>query len=261
MNLESYTTFYNLSKTKINNFLHDMKWTPGTIITNFKEKKPQDLVTEYDLSITNIIQEALNELNIPFQLISEENFLSLNALDLNAPIVILDPIDGTKGFVEGTNFFSLSLSFVKNGKPISSWVWNFGNQEEEIIFPHDGPKIKCSNEISTNKSKLKGLISDTEYNKNLWPNLSYDSIVLEPCGSIAYKLLLLSQNKCDFVISKRPKNLWDIAGGSHLVMNKGLKFYEQNINIDLFNKMKFYSPLLWCREEDKNNILKTLDLL
>lgn len=258
MNLESYTTFYSLSKTKINKFLQGQNWNLGTVITNFKEKGLGDYVSLFDESISNIIQEVIHDLKLPHILVSEENIASVKNVLFDQPLVILDPIDGTTGFIRGRETFALSLSFMDQNILQSSWVWNFGTQEEGMVVNNRliGPLSTPASNIK--RESLIGLISETEYNKKLWPNLKFESLELKSCGSIAYKLLLLAKGECDFVISKRPKNLWDISGGTHLVKVAGFELYEQDLLVKSMNKMEFKAPLLWCRAEDKIKINKIL---
>jgi fructose-1,6-bisphosphatase/inositol monophosphatase family enzyme len=246
MNHASYTNFSQMCKARINKFLHLQKWALGHNIETAREKTKGDWVTFFDEEISNIIEKVMLELKLPHQLLSEENWNENSVFDYKNPIMILDPIDGTKGFKNGTHYFCLSLLAMEKGEPVYSWLWNFGTQEELNTFS-PLPKTFDSSE---SPEKFKGLVSDSEWKRGLWLEASTaPGIDLQACGSIAYKLLLLANGKCHFVASKQPKNLWDIAGGIHTVAARGFKTYCQHQEVLTLDKMHWDAPLLWCKPE------------
>lgn len=253
MNHASYTKFYQMGKARVNKFLQLENWKLGTVITNAQEKSREDWVTHFDITISQILEDLIAELSMPHVLISEETWKDGLVTNFDQPLVILDPIDGTNGFKKGTKYFCLSLSIMEQGQAVFSWLWNFGTQEEEV----SSLELKLNSHILP-QTILLGLVSDSEWKKQLWSSVALKNeatkITLEPCGSIAYKLLLLAQGKCHFVASKQPKNLWDIAGGTHAVTAKGFKLYCQNSEVLTLKKIHWDAPLLWCKPEDRNTL-------
>jgi myo-inositol-1(or 4)-monophosphatase len=253
MNHASYTNFYQLSKSEVNKFLHQFNWQLGHKIESASEKSKDDWVTHFDLQISSIVESTIAMLKMPHYLLSEETWHKNHQIDFNQPLIILDPIDGTNGFRLGTKYFCLSLAVMEKGKIVSSWLWNFGTQEE-AQFEH----LSVSQKILP-QSPIKGLVSDSEWRKKLWSEVSQNqSLELIPCGSIAYKLLLLSMGECHFVASKQPKNIWDIIAGTHILSAKGYKLYCENKEVVTFNKVHWPAPLLWCLPEDASNLSNAL---
>lgn len=257
MNCASYTNFYQLSKARVNKFLHLSGWQLGHIIQDATEKSKNDWVTIFDIQISQIIEELIHELKLPFKLLSEEtwkNEAEEGHFDLNQPLIVLDPIDGTDGFRKGTKYFCLSLAFMDQGELLSSWLWNFGTQEEIQLTDVLAKKELL---LPVQNKPLLGFVSDSEWKKQLW-QIESNQIELKAYGSIAYKLLLLAEGKCDFVASKQPKNLWDIAGGSHVLAAKGFKLYCDEKEVLKFNQMHWKAPLLWCLPQDAKMLHQTL---
>jgi len=71
------------------------------------------------------------------------------------------------------------------------------------------------------KEAYRGEVSRSEWKKGLFTNRSTSKFALSPVGSIAYKLARLSNAQSDFVVSLRPKNIWDIAAGTVLCQQAG----------------------------------------
>ncbi len=171
MNHESYTSFYQLSKTQVNKFLHLSGWHLGFKIQDATEKSKGDWVTKFDLKISQIIEDVMNDLNMPHYLLSEETWQENHQIDFDRPLVILDPIDGTSGFRKGTKYFCLSLAIMEKGQFVSSWLWNFGTQEE----------AQSENQIqakSNNNIPMLGLVSDSEWKKQLWQSVNQEKVKL-----------------------------------------------------------------------------------
>lgn len=90
----------------------------GEFRTNIKND--QTLVTDADIQADNIIRSGLSRYGWP--VLSEES--ADNTLRLGAEYVwIVDPLDGTNSFVEGTDEFSVMVGLAQHGKPILAVVY------------------------------------------------------------------------------------------------------------------------------------------
>lgn len=194
-------------------------------------------VTELDLFLSSHI-ELLFEENFPhIYFYSEEKFS-----ELKFPVLALDPLDGTREYVEGRNEWAISLGlFSDQNFTGEGWVYNPMTKE---CFDHEGVKMIPF----SNKKNYSGEVSRSEWNKGTFTGKDQNKFQLTPTGSIAYKLGRLAYGKSDFIVSLFPKNIWDIAGGTLLCQQAGLKFYSQGKEVKRVQKT-YEPPLLWCHEE------------
>ncbi len=209
-------------------------------------KEDESPVTELDFYISSLMEENLDFTeNICF--FSEENFGKLSF-----PAYILDPLDGTKEFITGTPEFAMSLGYMHSAhildKKNEGWIFN--------PLTGESFRLKGKRKISKRK-KLLGLISNSEFEKGLFEGVK-DRVVLKPIGSIAYKLGLLARGECDFVITKRPKNIWDIAGGTILCSQYGISMFQNGIKIKKLDQVLFKENMLWCFDKDLKEITSSL---
>lgn len=166
------------------------------------------------------------------------------------PTYVVDPIDGTREFVDGRAEFAISIAYLNsadiNDEKNCAWILN----------PLTGFEITTNDLVKTevNHDLKLGLVSRSEWKSGDYQDDKFESLKLSQLGSIAYKLGLLAAGACDFVISKRPKSIWDIAAGVILLNRLGFKFYENLREVTHLRPERVKPPLIWCRSEHLEQI-------
>jgi myo-inositol-1(or 4)-monophosphatase len=217
-------------------------------------------VTSLDIWINEFFKKINNSYSVPFEFVSEEEMNSVNLGKF--PQIVLDPIDGTKELA--SNIPECAISFgIYNSNNIEdgigfSWIYN-----PFTLLELDSEKVKLFNSTNNQRSRVKsGLyrkkiigISRTEFNEPEDRNkiIEYLNSINDPndyelqvIGSIAYKLLLMSYNIIDEVVTCRPKSLWDIRAGSHLLAIKGKKLICNKKIITNLSNISYKPILHWC---------------
>ncbi len=134
---------------------------------------------------------------------------------------VVDPLDGTKEFVQGLPEFALSVALVDERQPVLAVVLNpptgeiFHAVSGSGVFLNGVPARISPNQELANACLLR---SRTEQ--------AQSSILENVCrvrsvGSIAYKLALVAAGAADLTISLCPKHEWDICAGTLLVRESG----------------------------------------
>lgn len=208
-------------------------------------KSDNTIVTEIDLFVSTLLKEKLKK----HPTYTNYNFFSEEEFDqLIFPAAILDPIDGTRELAKGRAECAVSLALMKS--PELSDPENYGwlyNPFSGFSLDSDTPFV-----ASNNKSiqKVLGMVSRLEFEKGYFKEfLDIDpKIEITPRGSIAFKLGLLASGGCDFVLSLSPKNIWDIAAGSVLCAQRGIKMYQNGLEITRLDQVNIKGVLLWAPE-------------
>lgn len=221
-------------------------------------KDAENPVTDADFAANRILRTAI-EKNFPADAILSEESDSVAeraSMDLRFKarrVWIIDPIDGTREFIQGRDQFAVSVGLVEGGKAILGFICNpardylltggagIGLFKDGVAYsaparsegpwpegaalhpPHALPKI-CVSRSEHKSGKLRHL-------EERYGDLSAMAI-----GSIAYKLALVADGTFDLVVSVKPKNEWDIAGGAALLSAVGLELREGNYEPVVFNK-------------------------
>jgi myo-inositol-1(or 4)-monophosphatase len=170
--------------------------------------------------------------------------------ELIFPCVIVDPVDGTREFIQGRSEWSVSVAVAESSDFIRHPYQGF------ILNPLKNFLTTKGMTANDNRSPVV-MVSRTEWEKNEHQKLS-QHFKVEPCGSIAFKLGLLNEGQIGAVVSMRPKHIWDIAAGVGLLSQNGYEFWSENKKVTTLDKLIYKPPLFWCRPEDSKRFLDLL---
>lgn len=138
---------------------------------------------------------------------------------------VVDPIDGTRGFLAGKAEWCVSVALSVDGEITAAGILNpWAN--ETYLAEHGGAAMLNSETAGvTDHEQLSPdvtiLASRSEVRWGLWNRFRGASFKVRTIGSIAYKMALVAAGKADAVISLEPKNEWDVAAGALLVEAAG----------------------------------------
>jgi len=195
-----------------------------------RRKANQDPVTAADGAANHILKDALLGQFPDTGWLSEETVDDLSRLG-KGRVWIVDPIDGTKEFIEGIAEFAVSVALVEDGLPIAACVFN--PSLGDLYLAASGRGAWRNNAPIRAEHKLQDrpifLASRSEIRRGEFRQFESPAEV-RPCGSIAYKLALVAEGKADATFSLSPKNEWDIVAGVLLVQEAGGKV--SSISVD-----------------------------
>jgi myo-inositol-1(or 4)-monophosphatase len=178
-------------------------------------------VTEADRAVDRVLRDAL--LRNGDGWFSEETVDDLERLKKER-VWVVDPLDGTREFVEGIPEWCVSIGLVENGRAIAGGIRNpatgetfVGSLEKGITY--NGKQVRVSE-----RQRLAGalvLASRSEVRRGEWEQFRDAAFVVRPVGSVAYKLALVAAGLADATWTFSPKNEWDIAAGVALIEAAG----------------------------------------
>jgi fructose-1,6-bisphosphatase/inositol monophosphatase family enzyme len=91
------------------------------------EKSPGDFVTEADLAVEKALSPQLMALVPGSMVVGEEDAAKdpkvIERLSGDAPVWIIDPIDGTQNFIDGRDSFGIMVALYQGGKTRASWIY------------------------------------------------------------------------------------------------------------------------------------------
>lgn len=222
---------------------------------NFSKSKKEDnsWVTNIDIQISQIVKQWAKEaIQEEYNFYSEEEHSTLSF-----PALVLDPIDGTKQLILHYPECALSMAYLTSPSLTDSknigYIFNPFTQLEMKSWGEFYPMSKSNSKKE--RKKLCALISDSEWEKGITSRIESRFMWIKS-GSIAHKLALLSAGVGDFIITYRPKSLWDIAAGSIIAAKRGIYPYtlDGSCLLSLDHEL-FTSPLIWCDPADLERIL------
>lgn len=187
-----------------------------------KLKADESPVTAADEAADAIISAGLRAAFPEVLLVTEEQAAS-HSLSGDT-FLIVDPLDGTKEFIEGVPQFVVSIGLVRSGVPILGVLYNpvkqelFRTDDSGGVWYNDDPARLCQ---ADSLHQVGCLNSRSETRRGLWEPWKNEFKTLIPIGSVAYKLGLVSSGQEDFFVTLRPKNEWDVCAGHALLKAQG----------------------------------------
>lgn len=195
------------------------RFTPGAIEAEYKVG--HDPVTEADRAVDAVLKEHL--LRDGEGWLSEESVDDFARLE-KSHVWVVDPLDGTREFVQGIPEFCVSIGYVENGVPVAGGICNPATNELIIGSRETGITYNGSPARPSQRTDLQGalvLASRSEVKRGEWKQFESAEFQIRPMGSVAYKLALVAAGKADLTFTLVPKNEWDVAAGAALVESAG----------------------------------------
>jgi myo-inositol-1(or 4)-monophosphatase len=193
-------------------------FTPGSVEYTFKEG--DDPLTIADTTVDDVLRAMLPRPGEGW--LSEETADDARRLAFER-VWVVDPIDGTREFVQGIPEWCISIGLVENGAPVAGGIHNpatgetmVGSVETGVDYAGPGRPRPV-----TTLSGGEVLASRSEVNRGEWERFEGRSFTVVPMGSVAYKLARVAAGLAAATWTLVPKHEWDVAGGAALVLAAG----------------------------------------
>jgi len=181
-----------------------------------------DPVTEADMAVNAMLEQTLRSARPGYGWLSEETPDSAARLARSRTFII-DPIDGTRAFIEGLDTFSHSLAIADRGRITAAAVY-LPALDRLYTASLGAPATKNGQPIvaSAQPGITGATILSTKPNFGFehWPGGVPDvSRSFRP--SLAYRLCLVAEGRHDGMLTFRPTWEWDIAAGALIAARAG----------------------------------------
>ncbi len=214
---------------------------------DIKDKGNNSPVTKADIASNEIIVTELRKLNIP--ILSEEGVNDDNRFDSDY-VWIIDPLDGTKDFIQETGEFTIMIGLVEkqdSGKyrPILGVIYQPATKEVYYALKNNGAWLLSSNnklrkltvseeKISSKAQMLTSRNHTTDLEKKIAEKLDIRKI--KTYGS-SLKACLIADKKGDINFNPAPFTWeWDICASDIIVHEAGGLFTDTKGKLFSYNK-------------------------
>ncbi|MYU51351.1 MULTISPECIES: inositol monophosphatase family protein [Streptomyces] len=192
---------------------------------------PHDLVTVADRLAEEQLTAALSALLPGSRVVGEEAVHAdptvLDALSGDAPVWIVDPVDGTRQFVHGDPGFATLVALAHRGEVLASWT--YAPALDLMAVARRGAGAELNGVPLHTGTPAPGAVLDvaishfdftTDDQKRVLAALDTDGIAPRPCGSAGLEYLYVARGEIDATAFSW-ENSWDHAAGLLLVHEAG----------------------------------------
>lgn len=186
-------------------------------------KKPdQSPVTSADLAVNDILHAHLLSAFPQDGWLSEESPDDPGRLQKDR-VWVVDPIDGTKAFINRVPEFCISVALIEQGLPIVAAIYN--PSTNELFSAIRGEGLRLNHESVDSRQINAGqppVIALGPWERQTGRFAALDpSTQHRPMLSIAWSLALMACGRIDAVATFEPENEWDVAAGVLLIDEAG----------------------------------------
>jgi 3'(2'), 5'-bisphosphate nucleotidase len=214
-------------------------------------------VTAADLKANNIITQQLLDLYPDIPVISEEAELPpYTQREKYLYLWLLDPLDGTKEFINRTDEFSINLALICRDCPVAGFIYIPVSKKFYYAIKGQGAyevinDIKVNLQSSTFSLSQKGLrvvISRNSMDVQTYKYIdALDHPILIKLGS-ALKFISIAKGKSDYYPRMINIMEWDTAAGQIIIEEAGGALLDAETGVPLkYNKPSMINPFFIAR--------------
>lgn len=200
------------------------------------QKEDKTKVSSADMASNEILTQMLSSSGI--KVFSEEKILHYEERKNLEYFWLIDPLDGTSGFLEGSDEFCIMISLIYQNRPILALIKNPSNGE--VFYAHKDTKVYKNDKILEKNedfflaNKNTALLGKNYPNKDKTFLKNHELKTLNIGSGLKFNALL--EGKAG--VYRRVENLsiWDIAAGDFLVNQNGGFMGDFNQNPLLYNQ-------------------------
>jgi 3'(2'), 5'-bisphosphate nucleotidase len=201
------------------------------------EAKPDDSpVTRADIEAENVIAAGLAEIAPDIPIVAEEAAATGDIPDVGERFFLVDPLDGTREFVERNGEFTVNIALIVDGAPVMGVI--HAPASGEIVFAdsargafagrvdldEDDPVIRDIRPIqarSVTDAGAVALVSRSHCDAQTHEALArFAPGAVKPLGS-SLKLCRIAQGAADLYLRHGPTMQWDTAAGDAILRAAG----------------------------------------
>lgn len=216
------------------------------------EKSEDNPVTQADLEADRAIVARLRAAFPDDAVLSEETARDAGRTAKRRAWIV-DPMDGTKEFLQKIPEFAVSIGLVEDGEPVVGVIVNppagvavfaaRGEGTHRATLPREGGAAslraaarRASVSRCTRLEDARVIASRTEISRDQLAAYASWFGQLVPVGSIAWKLACIACGEGDLNVSVAPKNEWDVCAGDLLVREAGGRYCAFDGSLRRYNQ-------------------------
>ncbi|WP_329199611.1 MULTISPECIES: inositol monophosphatase family protein [unclassified Streptomyces] len=192
---------------------------------------PHDLVTVADRKAEEHLTASLTRLLPGSAVVGEEAVHAdptvYAALRADAPVWIVDPVDGTRQFVSGDPGFCTLVALAHRGEILASWTYAPALDELATAVRGEGAHVNGARIHSGSpepgavlRVAMAHPLYTSDEDKRTLARLDVPGVAARPCGSAGLEYLKVARGEMDGLAFSWP-SAWDHAAGLLLVAEAG----------------------------------------
>ena len=221
-----------------------------------KEIKPDNTpVTNGDIEVNKILVKKISEITPNIAIVSEENPNHKNDKNLKN-FWLIDPIDGTRDYINNRDEFTLNAALILNKKPAigiiavpakSRIFYSYGMSNSYELINEQEINL---NDKKKDYNELKAVCYSNELKSEIVEVYKKYNITSHQKMKSSLKFCVIAAGEFDLYVAEPRACEWDIAAGHAILEHSGGKVTDFNYNEILYGKSEFKNPSLILKSKN-----------
>ncbi|HEV7636675.1 MAG TPA: 3'(2'),5'-bisphosphate nucleotidase CysQ [Bradyrhizobium sp.] len=209
-------------------------------------------VSEADIRVNDLLEKRLRAATPDYGWLSEESADDKQRLGKHL-VWIVDPIDGTRGYLAGREDWCVSVALVEDGAPVLAAV--FAPASDEFFFAARGQGA------TRNHAPISASVgSDLDFSRIAGPkplverlSRSSGDVILHPrIGSLALRLCRVAHGSLDAAFAGGQSRDWDLAAANLIVQEANGSMTALSGDPILYNRREVTHGVLLAAGRDRH---------
>jgi 3'(2'), 5'-bisphosphate nucleotidase len=201
-------------------------------------------VSNGDIEVNKILIKKISEITPNIIIVSEESSAHKNDRDLKN-FWLIDPIDGTKDYINNRDEFTLNASLILNNKPVIGIIT--APAKKRIFYSYamsnsyeliNNQQIDLSNKVKDCK-KMKAVSYSDELKTEILEIHKENRITSHKKMKSSLKFCVVAAGEFDLYAAEPRACEWDIAAGHAIVVQSGGEIKDFDGNEIIYGKKEF----------------------
>lgn len=182
------------------------------------DKSENHPVTDADIAVNDYLENVLQSARPDYGWLSEETKDDRSRHDA-ARTFVVDPIDGTRAFIDRKPNFAVCAGVTENGHTVAAAIYN--PLKDEMFEAHlgGGAWLNGRKILAKDRGQIEGCHMvgyPRKFRRLGWPDMNMSVV-----NSMAYRICLVAAGAVDATVSFTPKSDWDLAAAELIASEAG----------------------------------------
>lgn len=218
-------------------------------------KKGNSPVSQADFAVNDFLLEQLRGARPDYGWMSEENEDDQSRM-AHQRTFIVDPIDGTRGFIEGVDEWCISIAIVENNQtvaailhaPALSHTYSATTEAASTLNDAEIAVSAASDIGSVTGSRKLNEMFESEYKGKIK--------VRNYIPSLALRIAMVASGEIDAAFARAGANDWDVAAADLILRQAGGNLIDADGNYLSYNRENVRVPsLVACAEHAQKQVM------
>lgn len=199
-------------------------------------KEGNSPVSEGDYAVDDFLRACLTEARPDYGWLSEETDDDAGRLNQDR-VFVVDPIDGTRSYVDGNATWGISIAVVEAGRPTAGVVFLPARDKLYAASLGGGASLNGTPVRAGDRQEPNGatvLAPKPTLDPKWWANPP-PRVERHFRPSLAYRFCLVAEGRFDALLTIRDAHEWDIAAGTLIAEEGGARVSDRQGSSICFN--------------------------